>query len=354
MINYLLDLNAANTAADDYPSTAELVAKFDLKFRWVVSIGFALRSDVIYPSDIFRYGSCEAERKFNWVVSKYGKVSEFMSKFSLIENLYGPGTTWYIRKNLAFRSPRVSGPNWMAIGDATGFTNPLYSPGINANMGTSIFVAEGVQNYLTQNAAGKHAFLAKYEMFCKDRIPSLQRMNVFNYMLFRSPALGPLGPLWQYLIGTGNSRFQDAKAYTLIDCAELLTAWDWGANEEEYIVCSNKICTLLKGPSDEPVSPEIVKEVQRLIAKAVKSAVAMGKFKGRWSGLFRYYDDNLRFWGNEKRERDVLSRRCENESCGQWRMLRPDFRNCAFCGWEHSVKGSTKVLYDSTCKKVFL
>lgn len=112
-------VDAAKTPADKYPSTAELITKFDLRFRWVVSIGFALRSDVVYPSNILEFGSCEAEQKFNWVVSKYAKVTEFMSKFTLIENLYGLGTTWYTCKNLAFRAPRVSGPNWMAIGDAT-------------------------------------------------------------------------------------------------------------------------------------------------------------------------------------------------------------------------------------------
>lgn len=344
MLNYLLDLNTANTPADAYPSTEELVKTFDLKFCWVVSMGFALRSDVVYPSDIISYGSCEAEQKFNWVVSKYAKVTEFMSKFTLIDNLYGPGTTWYTRKNLTFRSPRVTGQNWMAVGDATGFTNPLYSPGINANMATSIFVAEHLKGYLSRDAAGKKELRNKYEAFCKDRQPNLQRMNEFNYKLFRSPALGPLGPLWQYLIGTGNSRFQRSKTYTLDNCAELLTAWDWGANEDSYIACAAKTCDLLSSPAYEPVSAETIEKVQTLIEKSLKDAVATGKFKGRWSGLFRYYDDDLVFKGyEEKRDRDVLARRCEG--CGEWRMLRPDCCICPFCGHGHTVEASTKVLY---------
>ncbi|KAL5323898.1 hypothetical protein ACEPPN_008440 [Leptodophora sp. 'Broadleaf-Isolate-01'] len=345
MINHLLDLNAANTPADAYPSTGELVEKFDLKFRWVVSIGFALRSDVVYPSDLTPYGSCEAEQKFNWVVSKYAKVTEFMSKFTLIDNLYGPGTTWYTRKNLAFRSPHVTGENWMAVGDATGFTNPLYSPGINANMATSIYLAENVGEYLSRDAAGKREVREKYEAFCEKRIPNLQRMNEFNYRLFRNPALGPLGPLWQYLIGTGNSRFQGAKTYTLDNCAELLTAWDWGANEETYIACATTTCKLLEGLAHGLVSAELIKKVQALIKKSLDDVVATGRFKGRWSGLFRYYDDDLNFLGyEEKRERDVLARRCER--CGEWRMLRPDCCKCPFCAYEHSVEASTKVLFE--------
>ncbi|KAL2073092.1 hypothetical protein VTL71DRAFT_10416 [Oculimacula yallundae] len=344
MLNHLLDLNFAKTPADAYPSTAALITKFNLTFRWVTSIGFALRSDVIYPPNLHTYGSCEASQKFNYVVSKYSKVSSFMSKFTLIPNLYGPGTTWYTRKNLAFRSPSVSGENWMAVGDATGFTNPLYSPGINANMGTSIFVAENVREYLASDKKGKREMREKYEVFCRERIPNLQRMNVFNYSLFRGSELGPLGPLWQYLIGTGNERFQASKTYGLDNCAELLTTWDWGANDESYIVCADKVNALLARPAHEPVSVEVVEKVKTVVKKAIEDAVVTGKFKGRWSGLLRYYDDDLVFRGYEgKRDRDVLARRCDG--CGEWRMLRPDCCRCPFCGWEHSLKDSTKVIY---------
>ncbi|KAI9048555.1 hypothetical protein LZ554_007388 [Drepanopeziza brunnea f. sp. 'monogermtubi'] len=343
MIHYLLDLNAAKTPADEYPSTAELVERFDLKFRWVTSIGFALRSDIVYPEDMSEYGSCEAEKKFNWVVSRYAKVTEFMSKFTLLKDLYGPGTTWYARKNLCFKAPRVSGPNWMSIGDATGFTNPLYSPGINATMGTSVFVAERTEQFLAGKGARKD-ILNEYELFCKDRIPNLQRMNNFNYMCFRSPATGPIGPTWQYLIGTGNSRFQNSARYSLKDCSELLLDWDWGANEAEYIEATKKICKLLEGPSDEPLSQETIDEVMKVSAQRLKDAFATGKYKGRWSGLLRYYDDDLVF-NKDKIDRDVLARRCED--CGEWRMLRSDLRRCVFCGYEHSVEDSVKVVYRS-------
>lgn len=181
MINYLLDLNAAQTPADEFPSAAELVEKFKLKFRWVISIGFALRSDVVYPEDLSKYGQGEAEQKFNWVVAKYQKITDLMKRHQLIHNLYGPGTTWFIRKNLAFRSPQVTGRNWIAIGDATGFTNPLYSPGINANMATSIFAAETTKEYFSStDLSVKRRLLDGYENFCSPRIPNLQRMNVFN------------------------------------------------------------------------------------------------------------------------------------------------------------------------------
>lgn len=341
MINYLLDLNEAKTPGDEYPSTAELVRKFDLKFRWVVSIGFALRSDVVYPADLGKFGSCEAERKFNWIVNKYTKVSQLMSKHKLIHDLYGPGTTWYTRKNLTYSCPQVTGKGWAAIGDATGFTNPLYSPGINANMATSIYAAEMTHEYLNANAEVKKNMLQKYETICSGRIENLNRMNVFNYVCFRSPQLGPLGPLWQYLCGTGNHNFQNAKNTDFRTAIPLLTSWNWGAGEPEYIDFATKAIKLLEGPLTTP-SKETIAEVKALSKKMLLEAVATGKYRGRWAGLLRWYDDELNFVP-EKNERDVLARRCEG--CGEWRLLAGNLK-CAFCAFEHSVQNSTKVLYN--------
>ncbi|CCD34157.1 hypothetical protein BofuT4_P105000.1 [Botrytis cinerea T4] len=117
---------------------------------------------------------------------------------------------------MAFRAPRVTGSNWLAIGDATGFTNPLYSPGINANMSTSIYAAEMTKNYLSgKDLSIKKDLFQKYEEFCKDRVPNNQRMNVFNYVCMRSPQTGPMGPIWQYLCGTGNEKFQNRQKLNL-------------------------------------------------------------------------------------------------------------------------------------------
>ncbi|PQE12730.1 hypothetical protein CJF30_00002624 [Rutstroemia sp. NJR-2017a BBW] len=328
MINHLLDLNAAKTPGDLYPSVDELVKTFNLKFRWVVSIGFALRSDVQYPADLSTFGRSEAEQKFNWIVSRYEKVGSLMEKHNLIEDLYGPGTTWFARKNLAFRSPRVTGKNWMAIGDATGFTNPLYSPGINANMSTSIYAAEMTKAYLsTEGSFERHSLMQKYEEFCRDRVPNLQRMNVFNYVCMRSPQLGPLGPLWQYLCGTGNAKIQNAKEYDSYNVGELLTTWEWGAQSEEYIAFAKLAIQLLDGPPHVELTQKTIDDVKKLSAAHLTKTISTGKYTGRWAGLLRWYDDELNFV-KDKVDRDILAR-----------------RKCAFCGWEHSVEESTKVLY---------
>lgn len=329
MINYLLDLNEGDTHPDDYPSAHQLALMFDLKFRWVVSIGYALRNDVVYPENLADFGSCEAERKFNWITSRYQRMQALMDQHILIKDLYGPKTTWFVRKGLSYESTVVGGPHWAAIGDASGFTNPLYSPGINCNMATSVFLAESTQAYLSsQTVQDKTAVIQKYQKFCESRVENLHRMNIFNYLMMRSPQTGPLGPLWQYLCGTGNEQWRKMRSCTFDNVADYVTTWEWGAQRSEYIAFANEAIDLLSGPpSDAPT--ELVAAVMKLHNKRLAEVMLSGKYSGRWAGLLRWYDDDLRFCP-EKTGRDVLSRKCE--TCDNWRILRDDITRCATCG----------------------
>jgi len=335
MINFLLDLNANNTHPDDYPSTAELAQTFHLTFRWVVSIGYALRSDVVYPPDLATYGSCEAQRKFTWITSRYKRMQTLLSQHTLITDLYGPKTTWHIRKTLTYDSPVVTGPSWAAIGDAAGFTNPLYSPGINCNMATSVYLAEMTPRYLTGQC---QSVMDEYARFCNGRVANLHRMNVFNYVMMRSARTGPLGPLWQYLCGTGNHEWQGMReCTTLEDVARVVMAWEWGADRPEYIAFAEEAIELLRGPPCQAES-EVVAAVVELSATRMKEAVATGKYKSRWAGLLRWYDDQL-MRRDDKPGRDILARRCV--ACGNWRILRDDVVRCATCG---AVNGQTAIV----------
>ncbi|KAI6342793.1 hypothetical protein MCOR25_011163 [Pyricularia grisea] len=84
MLTYLLDCADAGVPGDQIPSTAKVTKMFGLK----------------YPEDLSSYGSTEAEQKFYYFVRKYPLINEFMSHFTLIEDLYGPETTWFVRKTL--------------------------------------------------------------------------------------------------------------------------------------------------------------------------------------------------------------------------------------------------------------
>ena len=342
MLDHLLDLGERGTSADEYPTVNQLVKMFDLKHRWVVSIGFALRSDVVYPEDL--PGSCEAERKFNWMVSRYPKMEALMQKHTLIPDLYGPGTTWFVRKNLAYQSTHVTGAGWLAIGDAVGFTNPLYSPGINANMATSIRAAELTIPYLAGNSQAKEKLAEEYETWCSSRVPNLNRMNKFNYLCMRSPETGFIGPLWNYFFGMGQPKWLKIPKYTFLDAPEFLTDWEWGTHKPEYISFVDKVIELLDGPPVKPDKETILK-VLELSKYCVREVRKGGIYKQRWAGLLRYYDDFLER-DPAKTYKDVLADRCA--SCRNWKLLVAGMLKCPYCGHTSSEEESKPTMIDST------
>lgn len=342
MVTYLLDCAEAGIPGDQIPSSEELAKMFGLKFQWVTSIGFAVRNDVKYPEDMSAYGTREAERKFNYIKKKYQLLEEFMTNFDLIENLYGPGTTWYIRKTLSYQSPVVSGPGWLAIGDACGFTNPLWSPGITAAMSTSTFAAElthqvldTVKSALDPEAAelSVQKILTPYNDFVKRMIPALNQMNRFNYVCFRDPRLGPeVSCLWQFYSGLERGG-SEVTAETFV---RFSTSWAWGSMKPDYETVARKSIELLASiPLEDSVPDSTVRELIEFSNRIKKAAVASDTFDFRWDGLLRYYDRNLNY-SKQKTSRDKLARQCS--SCGSWLVLRPDWRKCYSCGHERNAE----------------
>ncbi|KAL5424591.1 hypothetical protein PMIN04_003129 [Paraphaeosphaeria minitans] len=122
---------------------------------------FAAMSSTL-PEELEMFGACEAERKFNWITAKYPRMQAYMDRHHPVRGLYWGNSTWFIRKQLPYSTPIVSGiaknteddgrMAWAAISDAAGFTNPLHSPGINCNMATSVFLAEKTPYLLSKGA----------------------------------------------------------------------------------------------------------------------------------------------------------------------------------------------------------
>ncbi|KAI9708956.1 MAG: hypothetical protein M1820_003650 [Bogoriella megaspora] len=356
MLSYLLDCAKAGIPGDQIPSSEELAEKFGLKFRWVVSIGFAIRNDVKYPEDMSAYGSREAERKFNYFVQKYDLIKQFMTNFELIEDHYGPGTTWIIRKTLTYSSPVVSGPGWLAIGDACGFTNPLLSPGITANMSTSTFAAELTHKALdeakssTNSAAAELAIrktLTPYDDFAKRLIPALNQANHFMYECFREPRLGPqVSCLWLFAASIGIPGWQLIRQSYNLNFKTYVPHsinWAWGAFVPEYEVVAEKALELLAPvPLDQSIPDATVKELINFSNNIKKAAVESDRFNFRWDGLLRHYDLMLNY-SEAKITKDRLIRQCRNPECASWLHLRPDWRKCYSCGMERSEQDATIV-----------
>lgn len=357
MLTYLLDCAEAGVPGDQIPSTEELAKMFGLNFQWVTSIGVAARNDVKYPEDMAEYGSTEAERKFNYFVRKYPLIEESMASFELIENLYGPGTTWFVRKTLTYQSPAISGPGWFAVGDACGFTNPLYSPGINVNMVTSTYSAELTHKALdnarpsADDAEAAELSIRKvlglYDDFVKNLIPALNQMNQFNYLCFRDPRLGPqVSCVWQYFAGViaGYDPVHIEGTFTLTTQTFLTYAknWRWGSMVLQYDAVARKAIELLGPiPLEEPVPDIVVCELIEFSNGIKADALNSSRVTDvRWAGKLRSHDNSLNYRA-EKTGRDRFSRQCCH--CASWLVLRPDWKRCYTCSKERTTEEATIV-----------
>lgn len=344
MITYILDCAEAGIPGDQIPSSEELAKMFNLNFRWTTSIGFAIRNDVKYPEDMSKYGTKEAEKKFNYFVEKYDIIKQFMKNFELIEDLYGPGTTWFIRKSLTYQSPIVSGPGWLAIGDAVGFTNPLHSPGITASMSTTTYSAELIHKAIDNVKCIKSSIEAEkvirttfepYDRFAKSLIPALNQMNKFNYVCFRDPRLGPqVSCLWQFFAGIGIPGWQlirqdyNLSFKTYVDHS---INWAWGSMVPQYDAVAKKAIELIAPiPLEEKVPDQIVIQLIEFSNKIKVEAVQSNTFNFRWDGLLRYYDLFLNYDEEKFAQKDTFARQCD--SCGSWVHCRQDWRKCYSCG----------------------
>ncbi|KAI4169806.1 MAG: hypothetical protein LQ343_005455 [Gyalolechia ehrenbergii] len=354
MLTYLLDCAEGRTPNDEIPSSEELAEMFGLKFQWVTSIGMATRNDVKYPEDMSKYGTKEAERKFYYFVEKYDLIKEFMKSFELIEDLYGPNTTWIVRKSLTYQSPVVSGAGWVAIGDACGFTNPYLSPGITAAMATSVYSAELAHKALEEAKTAKDNEAAElairktfspYDKFAKDMYPALNQMNKFNYCCFREPRLGPqVSLIWQALIGVGTPGWQLIRQdynLTIDNYVRYSINWAWGTWVPEYDAVAKKTIELMAPiPLEEPIPDAVVTEIIAYSNKLKKQAVDSNRFNFRWDGLLRYYDLYLNY-DEKKTTKDRFVRQCTH--CASWLALRPDWKKCYSCGKQRTEEEASIV-----------
>ncbi|KAF5380789.1 hypothetical protein D9757_007138 [Collybiopsis confluens] len=339
MINYILDHAELGTPHDEMPSSQELCEMFGCQMKWIWSIGYACRDDTTYPADLASYGSSEGERRFNFITKKYKKLGDVMRHFALLPDYHGPGTSWYIRKQLTYQSQVVSGPGWVTIGDGTGFTNPLLSPGINAGMASTTFAAElTLASLKADSEEQRRAIWKKYDDYCAGAVPSLNLMNQFLYLTFMHPHIGPrVGFLWTIVIGHALPKYSLPKTAFTIDLKnfpEYATHWLWGSQVDDWVkVAEYTVKKLMPLNLDEPVPQDIVDDVINFSEKVKDEALAAGKYQGfpfRYEGELRNFGPMLE-WDEEKyRSQDRFHTQCRE--CRTWLPSRGDWRKCSACG----------------------
>ncbi|KAJ7705671.1 hypothetical protein B0H16DRAFT_1482198, partial [Mycena metata] len=286
--------------------------------------------DTTYPADLETYGSSEGERRFNYITKKYKKLSDVMRHFTLLPDYHGPGTTWYIRKQLTYQSQVVSGPGWVTIGDGIGFTNPLLSPGINAGMASTTLAAQNtVAAIKTKTEEERAAVWKKYDDYCA---------GAFLYLTFMHPMIGPrVGFLWTIVIGHALPKWSLPRAAFTVDLpnfAEHAIHWLWGSQVDDWVkVAEHTTKKLMPLNLNEPVPQAIVDEVIAFSEKVKEEALAAGKYQGfpfRYEGELRNYGPMLE-WDPEKYAgQDRFQSQCH--ACKTWLPCRGDWLKCTACG----------------------
>lgn len=312
MLAYFIELVLKKIPVDEMPSTRELSKMFDCPFELITSVGFAIRDDREFSVDCTK-----SKDIFTNFENKYSVISSIMNTYEILPEYYGR-RTYFSMKPLAYFSPVVAGRWWFAIGNSSGFTNPLISPGINAGICGALYAAKLTHETLAakddetalQNARNYQSFIRDFVML---------RLNLLNrlwYNSFRDTRLFEAVIVVFWVIGVGDlGHYQH-------DYSDADFKWLVGAGANGFAEFCYEVMPSISGPCDGvPVSDDIVNDV-RLVCKKW-----LNKFhKDGWSKHMRHYDDSLNRVLGKTTRNCIPFKLC---SCNHWQtnlMVK-----CAVC-----------------------
>jgi len=186
LLAYIIDSVSKGVSADEIPCTQELFNAFDCPYEFITLIGWVVRNDFkTFGENLNEHDASEGERKFNYIKRKYPALQRLMNgSYELLPKYYG-AQTYFVRKAMAYQSLIVADDRWLAIGNSTGFTNPLISSEINAGIEGAFYAATLTDNILTAPL--------------RDRMPVMQRcaqMHQAHMCTFKLPRLHLMNCLW--------------------------------------------------------------------------------------------------------------------------------------------------------------
>jgi hypothetical protein len=215
-------------------------------------------------------------------------------RYKLLPGYYH-GRTYFVRKQLAFRRSVVAGVNWFAVGNATGFTNPLISPGINAGLVGAMKSAEMTASYLQADDFADASYTqsvhansrAEYQTFIHDYVMTrLNMMNRFWYNSFRDGRFFEATIICYWAIGTDN---RDYLSYRF---GPSDYEWITGSGSAAFAEFYGDVMPLITGPCDgKPVANDTVDQVRAVCRRWLDTLVA--KSPQPWSSNQRHYNDLL-------------------------------------------------------------
>ncbi|KAI9710247.1 MAG: hypothetical protein M1820_002740 [Bogoriella megaspora] len=336
LVAFIIQNARAGVPADQIPYTKELSQIFECPYELITSIGWAIRDDHEFPEDLHRYGNGESEQKFKYFQKKYPTLDRLMTDhYTLLPKYYGK-QTYYARKSLAYRSPIVAGKGWIAIGNSAGFTNPLYSPGINAGICGAFRAADMTARLFRVGSeafeySGKMLeFASEHQRFVHDiAMPRLNQMNRFWYNAFRDHRLfnAMLVCHWALVIDDLNGDRYKGKRFTEND-----SRWLIGAGVERYQDFMIKVLAILETDDgrSRPLTEEAVREVQRLSKACLIQRKEL--FPGNdWSKIFRHRGSDFGIVpGKSERSEGQRHWGVKCHQCEYW--ICNDASACPICG----------------------
>ncbi|KAF8198207.1 hypothetical protein K438DRAFT_1966946 [Mycena galopus ATCC 62051] len=335
---------SAAISPDIFPCARELSAMFACPFEHVTSVGFAVRNDFALPKDLSAYGAGEGEQKFNFFKKRYPTIDALLTNnYDILPNYYGD-RTYFAKKSLAYSSPVIAGEGWLAIGNSAGFTNPLYSPGINATGLAGAWMGANITAQVLDapDLEAKDAMMRavkSHQAFLHDfAIPRLANMNRLWYNAFRDHRLfeAVLEALWassyehveDHYYGDTRSKYADYDAH-----------WLMGAGLDAFQDLCAEILSILDGPNAGASPSEA--EVQKVLAITQgvvhdRTARWPGNHWGKW---LRQYGEKLqKVPGKKERTGGFLVKAKKCGVCGYFVHNRAS--TCPICGEKDIWKGT--------------
>ncbi|GAB9471323.1 hypothetical protein Gpo141_00008540 [Globisporangium polare] len=329
MLLHVIELGVKHTTVDELPSTKELSGMFGCPHEFITSIGWAVRDDA--PVHLEPGTIATGETMFRYYQKKYPVLDQVMeNRYVLLERYYDKRTYFTIKK-MSFKSPVVAGRGWMAIGNSVGFTNPLFSPGINAGIGTSMEAADLTDELhrivkwedSTTVDASVDAKTQQYTAYIQDfMLPRLEVFNRFQYFSFRDPRLyvecikvimsNASSSIYQYHASAGDKQ------------------WLVGAGADDVFEAAKDIIKYIEGPADVKMTEQEVETAVQVMRGWIRRGVARCPTL-KWSIYSRHTDDFLMDvpGKNEKLPGGVFKpEQCA--SCHNWKHV--ELTKCTLCG----------------------
>jgi flavin-dependent dehydrogenase len=333
LVTYLLDLYDAGVDDEVIPKTSELCNIFECKRRQIMSVGFCVRQETM---ENFKRDPAEGDGATFWSIARAYPMTRKMlidegCRYKLMQKPYGKGT-FFNRSTMAYYQTKVAGEGWMAIGNATGFTSPLMSPGLNCLCLPQAWLAAKLT---AENLQSKKKIWEEYSQFVQmKQLPGLRKVDTMLYQAWKTTtAFNEVLPLFFI-----NAMGKVTERYALNVYKDSDVQWNLGAGEPLFDEMHAEIYPIASQEPTEEALEELVLACNRWRKQYVEA-------NGAWSK----YSKHLLAFTDELAPKDQLHRERWISRCGRCNLKTPTrLIECPSCAPTDKVTSCTAQSFGSS------